>query len=126
MLPREYQEHQIHADVIVVDPPRKGLEGGVIDTIAALQQCDTRQGSGNICSERISDTESTASRHVPPGGSRGDSSIDVKGQGLRGEKSLILSLSCTPDFFAKGWFNEEKTLWGNLSNELFYRGETRD
>ena len=53
-------------------------------------------------------------------------SIDVKGQGLRCEKSLILSLSCTPDFFAKGWFNEEKTLWGNLSNELFYRGETRD
>ena len=36
MLPREYQEHQIHADVIVVDPPRKGLEGGVIDTIAAM------------------------------------------------------------------------------------------
>ena len=36
MLPREYQEHQIYADVIVVDPPRKGLEGGVIDTIAAM------------------------------------------------------------------------------------------
>ena len=36
VLPREYQEHQIHADVIVVDPPRKGLEGGVIDTIAAM------------------------------------------------------------------------------------------
>lgn len=37
VLPREYQEHQIHADVIVVDPPRKGLEGGVIDTIAAME-----------------------------------------------------------------------------------------
>ncbi len=36
VLPREYQEHQIYADVIVVDPPRKGLEGGVIDTIAAM------------------------------------------------------------------------------------------
>jgi len=57
---------------------------------------------------------------------RGDGSIDVKGQGLRGEKSLILSLSCTPDLFAKGWFNQEKTLWGNLSTELFYRVETCD
>jgi 23S rRNA (uracil1939-C5)-methyltransferase len=36
VLPREYQEHQIHADVIVVDPPRKGLDGSVIDTIAAM------------------------------------------------------------------------------------------
>ena len=56
----------------------------------------------------------------------GDGSIDVKGQGLRGEQSLILSHSCTPDHFVKGWFNQEKTLWGNLSNELFYRVETRD
>ena len=36
MLPREYQEHQIHADVLVVDPPRKGLDGSVIDTIVAM------------------------------------------------------------------------------------------
>ncbi len=36
VLPREYQEHQIHADVLVVDPPRKGLDGSVIDTIAAM------------------------------------------------------------------------------------------
>lgn len=56
----------------------------------------------------------------------GDGSLDVKGQGLRGEKSLILSFSCTPDHFAKEWFNQEKTLWGNLSNELFDRVETRD
>ena len=34
-----------------------------------------------------------------------DGSIDVKGQGLRSEKNLILSHSCIPDFFAKGWFN---------------------
>lgn len=36
---------------------------------------------------------------------RGDSGIDVKGQGLSGEKNLIFSLFCTPDLFAKGWFN---------------------
>lgn len=36
VLPREYQEHQIHADVLVVDPPRKGLDGSVIDTIVAM------------------------------------------------------------------------------------------
>ena len=36
---------------------------------------------------------------------RGDSGIDVKGQGLSGEKNLIFSLFCTPDLFAQGWFN---------------------
>lgn len=37
VLPREYRERRIHADVIVVDPPRKGLETAVIDTIAAMK-----------------------------------------------------------------------------------------
>lgn len=36
VLPREYREHQVRADVIVVDPPRKGLESNVIDTIASM------------------------------------------------------------------------------------------
>lgn len=36
VLPQEYKEHQIRADVIVVDPPRKGLEANVIDTIASM------------------------------------------------------------------------------------------
>ncbi len=36
VLPREYQEHQVHADVIVVDPPRKGLDPAVIGTVASM------------------------------------------------------------------------------------------
>ena len=38
-------------------------------------------------------------------GACGVRSIDVKGQGLRSEQSLILSHSCTPELFTKGWFN---------------------
>lgn len=37
VLPEEYKEHQVKADVIVVDPPRKGLDPAVIGTIASME-----------------------------------------------------------------------------------------
>jgi 23S rRNA (uracil1939-C5)-methyltransferase len=36
VLPKKYQEERIHADVIVVDPPRKGCEQSLLDTILAM------------------------------------------------------------------------------------------
>ena len=36
VLPREYEKHGIYADVIVVDPPRKGCDGTLLDTIVAM------------------------------------------------------------------------------------------
>lgn len=36
VLPREYRENGIHADVIVVDPPRKGCDETLLDTIVAM------------------------------------------------------------------------------------------
>ena len=37
VLPKQYEKHQIYADVIVVDPPRKGCEQAVLDTILEMQ-----------------------------------------------------------------------------------------
>lgn len=36
VLPREYEKNQIYADVIVVDPPRKGCEASLLDTIVEM------------------------------------------------------------------------------------------
>lgn len=36
VLPNKYKEENIHADVIVVDPPRKGCEQSLLDTILAM------------------------------------------------------------------------------------------
>ena len=36
VLPREYAEHQVHADVIVVDPPRKGCEETLLETMVKM------------------------------------------------------------------------------------------
>lgn len=36
VIPRKYKEENIHADVIVVDPPRKGCEQSLLDTILAM------------------------------------------------------------------------------------------
>ena len=36
VLPRKYREDKIHADVIVVDPPRKGCEQSLLDTIISM------------------------------------------------------------------------------------------
>lgn len=36
VLPRKYKEDSIYADVIVVDPPRKGCEQSLLDTIIAM------------------------------------------------------------------------------------------
>ncbi len=36
VLPREYEENQIYADVIVVDPPRKGCDSVCLDTIVKM------------------------------------------------------------------------------------------
>jgi 23S rRNA (uracil1939-C5)-methyltransferase len=36
VLPRKYKEEQISADVIVVDPPRKGCDQSLLDTILAM------------------------------------------------------------------------------------------
>lgn len=36
VLPRKYREENIHADVIVVDPPRKGCEQSLLDTILMM------------------------------------------------------------------------------------------
>lgn len=37
VLPDKYEKEQIHADVIVVDPPRKGCEESVLDTMIQMQ-----------------------------------------------------------------------------------------
>ena len=37
VLPREYEKHGIYADVIVVDPPRKGCDEVCLDTILKMQ-----------------------------------------------------------------------------------------
>ena len=37
VLPKKYHEEQIYADVIVVDPPRKGCEQSVLDTMVQMQ-----------------------------------------------------------------------------------------
>jgi 23S rRNA (uracil1939-C5)-methyltransferase len=37
VLPREYKEHQIYADVIVTDPPRKGCDEKVIETMVQMK-----------------------------------------------------------------------------------------
>ena len=37
VLPEQYAEHQIYADVIVVDPPRKGCDAQCLDTIVKMQ-----------------------------------------------------------------------------------------
>ncbi len=37
ILPQIYQRHRIHADVIVVDPPRKGCDRALLDTIIRMQ-----------------------------------------------------------------------------------------
>ena len=36
VLPREYEENQAYADVIVVDPPRKGCDAQVLQAIATM------------------------------------------------------------------------------------------
>lgn len=36
VLPKKYKEDNIHADVIVVDPPRKGCEQSLLDTILSM------------------------------------------------------------------------------------------
>lgn len=36
LLPRKYKEENVYADVIVVDPPRKGCEQSLLDTILAM------------------------------------------------------------------------------------------
>lgn len=36
VLPEQYEKHQIYADVIVVDPPRKGCDGVCLDTIVKM------------------------------------------------------------------------------------------
>lgn len=37
VLPQKYEKEQIHADVIVVDPPRKGCEESVLDTMVEMK-----------------------------------------------------------------------------------------
>jgi 23S rRNA (uracil1939-C5)-methyltransferase len=37
VLPREYEKHGVYADVIVVDPPRKGCDSTLLDTIVKMQ-----------------------------------------------------------------------------------------
>ncbi len=37
VLPREYEKNQVYADVIVVDPPRKGCDSVCLDTIVKMQ-----------------------------------------------------------------------------------------
>ena len=37
VLPREYEAHQVHADVIVVDPPRKGCDEKALRTMVKME-----------------------------------------------------------------------------------------
>jgi 23S rRNA (uracil1939-C5)-methyltransferase len=37
VLPREYEKHGVYADVIVVDPPRKGCDSTLLDTIVMME-----------------------------------------------------------------------------------------
>ena len=45
VLPREYEKNQVYADVIVVDPPRKGCDSVCLDTDAAK--------AGSLCQLRF-------------------------------------------------------------------------
>lgn len=36
VLPREYEKNGVYADVIVVDPPRKGCDGKLLDTMVRM------------------------------------------------------------------------------------------
>ena len=36
VLPEQYEKHQVYADVIVVDPPRKGCDKVCLDTIVKM------------------------------------------------------------------------------------------
>ena len=36
VLPQQYEEHHVYADVIVVDPPRKGCDSVCLDTIVKM------------------------------------------------------------------------------------------
>ena len=37
MLPKKYEKEGIHADVIVVDPPRKGCDSKCLETMLAMK-----------------------------------------------------------------------------------------
>lgn len=37
VLPEQYEKHQVYADVIVVDPPRKGCDETLLDTMVQMQ-----------------------------------------------------------------------------------------
>ena len=37
VLPREYEKNQVYADVIVVDPPRKGCDESLLETMLKMQ-----------------------------------------------------------------------------------------
>ena len=37
VLPREYEKNQVYADVIVVDPPRKGCDETLLETIVKME-----------------------------------------------------------------------------------------
>lgn len=37
VLPEQYEKNQVHADVIVVDPPRKGCEESLLDTMVEMK-----------------------------------------------------------------------------------------
>ena len=37
VLPREYEKNGVYADTIVVDPPRKGCDEKVLDTIVSME-----------------------------------------------------------------------------------------
>ena len=37
VLPRAYEKHQVYADVIVVDPPRKGCDESLLNTMVQMK-----------------------------------------------------------------------------------------
>jgi 23S rRNA (uracil1939-C5)-methyltransferase len=37
VLPEKYEKEQLHADVIIVDPPRKGCDNACLDTMLKMQ-----------------------------------------------------------------------------------------
>ena len=83
VIPRLYEEKGITADVVVVDPPRKGCDSVLLDTIAAISpkkvvyvSCDSATLARNLgisLSERLYHRKSTGGGYVPSYGACGNS-----------------------------------------------------
>lgn len=80
-------------------------ELGYIPAAALVHIIDRIVHEDDTIAEAVDDAMARMPELFPQTQHVGTVVFDVKGQGLRSEKSLILSYSCTPDLFAKVWFS---------------------